>query len=82
MEQYQEVCRITMSAPNYTCIFLDFFHGFGSYVKGLPKMKQSKSVFFFFVVVVFWVYVKLPLLIVKTLLSFVRNIIFVFSYTN
>ena len=24
MEQYQEVCRITKSVPNYTCIFLDF----------------------------------------------------------
>ena len=24
MEQYHEVCRITMSALNYTCIFIDF----------------------------------------------------------
>ena len=26
-------------SPNYTGIFLDFVHGFGSYVKGLPKTK-------------------------------------------
>ena len=24
MEQYQDVCRITKSVPNYTCFFLDF----------------------------------------------------------
>ena len=40
MEQYQEVCRITLSVPNYTCIYLDFVRGFGSYVKGLPKTKR------------------------------------------
>ena len=45
MEQYQEVCRITMSVPNYTCIFLDFVCQFGSYVKGLPKMKRKNLVF-------------------------------------
>ena len=31
-------------SPNYTGIFLDFIHGFGSYVKGLPKTKQCNSV--------------------------------------
>ena len=35
MEHYQEVCRITRSVPNYTCIFLDFVREFVSYVKGL-----------------------------------------------
>ena len=30
--------------PNYTDIFLDFVHGFGSYVKGLPKTKRCNSV--------------------------------------
>ena len=35
MEQYQEVCRITGSVPNHTCIFLEFVCGFSSYVKGL-----------------------------------------------
>ena len=29
---------------NYTGIFLDFVHGFGSYVKGLPKTKRCNSV--------------------------------------
>ena len=31
-------------SPNYTGIFLDFVHGFGSYVKGLPKTKRYNSV--------------------------------------
>ena len=31
-------------SPNYTGIFLDFVHGFGSYVKGLPKKKRCNSV--------------------------------------
>ena len=31
-------------SPNYTGIFLDFVHGFGSYVKGLPKTKRCNSV--------------------------------------
>ena len=31
-------------SPNYTGIFLDFVHGFGSYVKGLPKTKRCDSV--------------------------------------
>ena len=31
-------------SPNCTGIFLDFVHGFGSYVKGLPKRKRCKSV--------------------------------------
>ena len=42
MEHYQEVCRITRYVPNYTCTFLDFICGFGSYRKGLPKTKQCK----------------------------------------
>ena len=45
MEQYQEVCRITRSVPNYTCSFLDFVCQFGSYVKGLPKTKRKNLVF-------------------------------------
>ena len=39
-----EVCRITRSVPNYTCIFLDFVCGFSSYVKGLLKTKQCNAV--------------------------------------
>ena len=31
-------------SQNYTGIFLDFVHGFGSYVKGLPKTKRCNSV--------------------------------------
>ena len=31
-------------SPNYTGIFLYFVHGFGSYVKGLPKTKRCNSV--------------------------------------
>ena len=31
-------------SPNYAGIFLDFVHGFGSYVKGLLKTKQYNSV--------------------------------------
>ena len=31
-------------SPNHTGIFLDFVHGFGSYVKGLPKTKRCNSV--------------------------------------
>ena len=31
-------------SPNYAGIFLDFVHGFGSYVKGLPKAKRCNSV--------------------------------------
>ena len=48
MEQYQEVCRITRSVPNYTSNVLDFVGGFGSHVKGLLKMKQCNSVSFSF----------------------------------
>ena len=51
-------------SPNYTGIVLDFVHGFGSYVKGLPKTKRCNS----FAVTVsvrfrfgFGVYVKRPL---------------------
>ena len=52
-------------SPNHAGIFLDFFHGFGSYVQGLPKTKRCNSV----AVTVsvrfrfgFGVYVKQPLL--------------------
>ena len=31
-------------SPSYAGIFLDFVHGFGSYVKGLPKTKRCNSV--------------------------------------
>ena len=61
MEQYQEVCRITRFVPNYTCIFLEFIPGFGSYVKVLPKTKQCNSVAAM-VQFGFSVYVKQPLL--------------------
>ena len=30
-------------SPTYTGIFLDFVHGFGAYVKGLPKTKRFRS---------------------------------------
>ena len=33
-------------SPNYAGIFLDLVHEFGSYVKGLPKMKRCNSVAF------------------------------------
>ena len=52
-------------SPKYTGIFLDFVHGFGSYVKGLPKTKRCD-----FVAVTasvqfrFGVYVKQPLNII------------------
>ena len=51
-------------SPNCTGVFLDFVHGFGSYVKGLPKTKRwnlvavTVSVRFRFE---FGVYVKQPL---------------------
>ena len=50
-------------SPNYAGIFLDVVHGFGSYVKGLPKTKRCNSVavsvrFRFG----FGVYVKQPLI--------------------
>ena len=31
-------------SPKYTGIFLHFVHGFGSYVKGLPKTKRCNLV--------------------------------------
>ena len=31
-------------SPNYADIFLDFVHGFSSYVKGLPKTNRCNSV--------------------------------------
>ena len=54
-------------SPKYTGIFLHFVHGFGSYVKGLPKTKRCNSVavsvgFRFG----FGVYVKQPLLVTVT----------------
>ena len=52
-------------SPNYAGIFLDFVHGFGSYVKGLPKTKRCNSVVYITVSVRFrfgfGVYVKQPL---------------------
>ena len=58
--------------PNYTGIFWDFVHGFGSYSKGLPKTKRCNSV----AVTVsvrfrfgFGVYVKRPLKRTATLRS-------------
>ena len=51
-------------SPNYSGIFLDFVHGFGTYVKGLPKTNRCNSVAVT-VSVRFWfgfgVYVKQPL---------------------
>ena len=60
-------------SPNYTGIFLDFVHGFGSYVKGLPKTKRCNSaavtvsVRFRFG---FGVYVKQPLILLMANESF------------
>ena len=48
MEQYQEVCRIIRSVPNYTSIFIDSVRGIGSNVKGRTKTKRCKSVSFSF----------------------------------
>ena len=49
-------------SSNNACIFLDFVHGFGSYVKGLPKTKRCNSVAVTVSVPFgFHVYVKQPL---------------------
>ena len=71
MQLYGAICIVKVFllsereiSPNYTDIFLDFVHGFGSYVKGLPKTKRCNSVA---VTVSVWlrfgfgVYVKQPL---------------------
>ena len=51
MQLYGAICIVKVfllsereMSPNYTDIFLDFVHGFGSYVKGLPKTKRCNSV--------------------------------------
>ena len=51
MQWYGAICIVKVFllsereiSPNYTDIFLDFVHGFGSYVKGLPKTKRCNSV--------------------------------------
>ena len=51
MQSYETLCIVKVFllsereiSPNYTGIFLDFVHGFGSYVKGRPKMKRYNSV--------------------------------------
>ena len=51
MQWYGAICIVKVFllsereiSPNYTVIFLDFVHGFGSYVKGLPKTKRCNSV--------------------------------------
>ena len=50
MQWYGAICIVKVFllsereiSPN-TDIFLDFVHGFGSYVKGLPKTKRCNSV--------------------------------------
>ena len=72
MQWHETICIVKVfllsereSSPKYTGIFLHFVHGFGSYVKGLPKTKRCNlaavtvSVRFRFG---FGVYVKQPLL--------------------
>ena len=50
MQWHGTVCILNVfllserESPNYADIFLDFVHGFGSYVKGLPKTKRCNSV--------------------------------------
>ena len=51
MQWYCAICIVKVFllsereiSPNYTDIFLDFVHRFGSYVKGLPKTKRCNSV--------------------------------------
>ena len=72
MQWYGAICIVKVFllsereiSPNYTDIFLDFVHGFGSYVKGLPKTKRCNSVAVTMVSVRFrfgfGVYVKQPL---------------------
>ena len=54
-------------SPYYAGIFLDFVHGFGSYVKGLPKTKRCNSVAVTVLVRFrfgFGVYVKQPLYVI------------------
>ena len=51
MQWHETICIVKVFllsekeiSPKYTGIFLHFVHGFGSYVKGLPKTKQCNSV--------------------------------------
>ena len=51
MEWHETICIVKVFllsereiSPKYTGIFLHFVHGFGSYVKGLPKTKRCHSV--------------------------------------
>ena len=72
-------------SPKYSGIFLHFVHGFGSYVKGLPKTKRCNSV----AVTVsvrfrfrFGVYVKRPLSgknIILSILPFQMHKIIIFQ---
>ena len=51
MQWHRKICILNVFllsereiSPNYAGIFLDFVHGFGSYVKGLPNTKRCNSV--------------------------------------
>ena len=51
MQWHETICIVKVFllsereiSPKYTGIFLHFVHGFGSYVKGLPKTKRCNSV--------------------------------------
>ena len=51
MQWHETICIVKVFllsereiSPKYTGIFLYFVHGFGSYVKGLPKTKRCNSV--------------------------------------
>ena len=51
MQWHEKICIVQVFllsereiSPKYTGIFLHFVHGFGSYVKGLPKTKRCNSV--------------------------------------
>ena len=51
MQWHEKICIVKVFllsereiSPKYKGIFLHFVHGFGSYVKGLPKTKRCNSV--------------------------------------
>ena len=51
MQWHETICIVKVFllsereiSPKYTGIFLHFVHGFGSYVKGLPKTKRCNAV--------------------------------------
>ena len=85
MQWHETICIVKVFllsereiSPKYTGIFLHFVHGFGSYVKGLPKTKRCNSV----AVTVsvrfrfgFGVYVKQPLLR-KIFILLAKNTVF------